>query len=58
MRGFKVGVTKYARQHQIAFDWQGRYYDHIIRDAAELGRIREYIIDNPREWGTDCFYEA
>ena len=26
VRGFKIGVTKYARQHQIAFAWQERYH--------------------------------
>jgi putative transposase len=23
--------------------WQGNYYEHIIRDAADMNRIREYI---------------
>ena len=43
VRGFKIGVTKYARQQQIAFAWQERYHDHIVRDAAECERIRTYI---------------
>jgi putative transposase len=29
--------------------WQRNYYEHIIRDKDELNRIREYIIQNPRE---------
>ena len=33
--------------------WQRNYYEHIIRDEAELNRIRRYIIDNPVQWETD-----
>jgi len=56
VRGFKIGVTKYARQHQIPFVWQERYYDHIVRDAAEFERIRKYIVENPQKWSADKFY--
>jgi putative transposase len=56
MRGFKIGVTKYARQHQIAFAWQERYHDRIVRDAAECQRIRTYIVENPQKWAVDSFY--
>jgi len=27
--------------------WQRNYYDRIVRDEEELGRIREYIANNP-----------
>ncbi len=33
--------------------WQRGYYDHIVRDEAELAAIRRYIIDNPRRWQED-----
>ncbi|MCL6473745.1 MAG: hypothetical protein K6U75_01635 [Firmicutes bacterium] len=33
--------------------WQRNYYKHIIRDAGELERIREYILNNPANWATD-----
>jgi len=32
------------------FAWQPRFYEHIIRDAAEWERIRIYIADNPANW--------
>ncbi len=32
------------------FEWQTRYYDHIVRDEAELNRIRAYIRNNPGKW--------
>jgi REP-associated tyrosine transposase len=58
VRGFKIGVTKYAREHQIPFAWQPRYHDHIIRNAAEHAHIRKYIIENPQKWSVDCFYDS
>ena len=27
--------------------WQHNYYEHIIRDAGELEKIRQYIRNNP-----------
>jgi REP element-mobilizing transposase RayT len=48
IRGFKIGVTKYANNHDIYFAWQPRFHDHIIRDEKSLNRIRKYIRDNPR----------
>ena len=50
IRGFKIGVTKFARQNNISFSWQSRYYDRIIRDTAEMNRIAEYIENNVAEW--------
>lgn len=33
--------------------WQRNYYEHVIRDAYDLNRIREYIRNNPKEWEND-----
>jgi REP element-mobilizing transposase RayT len=33
--------------------WQRNYYEHIVRDEAELRRIRQYIQDNPLHWEAD-----
>jgi REP element-mobilizing transposase RayT len=33
--------------------WQRSFYDHVIRDDAELQVIRQYIRDNPRKWQID-----
>jgi len=57
IRGFKIGVTKYAMNNNIPFEWQGRYYDHIIRDENDLNRIRKYIIKNPSKWEMDEYTE-
>ncbi len=36
--------------------WQRNYYEHIIRNDADLARIREYIATNPAQWETDALY--
>lgn len=33
--------------------WQRSYYDHIIRNDADLNRIRAYITTNPIQWELD-----
>jgi REP element-mobilizing transposase RayT len=35
--------------------WQRNYYEHVIRDANSLDRIRRYILDNPRRWHQDRY---
>jgi len=53
LRGFKSGVTVYARKYNIDFSWQERYYDRIIRNEQALNKIRQYIITNPQKWEHD-----
>lgn len=33
--------------------WQRNYHERIIRDDAELNRIRQYIVENPSNWASD-----
>ena len=33
--------------------WQRNYYEHVIRNEADLHRIRQYIADNPARWAED-----
>jgi REP element-mobilizing transposase RayT len=37
--------------------WQRNYWEHIVRDSAELGRLRAYIASNPIRWAEDQFYQ-
>jgi REP element-mobilizing transposase RayT len=53
IRGYKTGVTKYARNNNIDFGWQSRFHDHIIRNNTEYQRIKNYIINNPKNWNDD-----
>lgn len=38
--------------------WQRNYWEHIIRDEADLARIREYIHNNPLRWAEDGLHPA
>ena len=56
MAGFKSASTKRinaARGTPGARVWQRNYYDHVIRNEANLHRIRQYIADNPARWAED-----
>ena len=53
---FKSAVTKYCNENGLRFGWQSRFHDHIIRDKQEFYAIRNYIINNPRNWKQDEFY--
>lgn len=33
--------------------WHRNYYDRVVRNRMELERIREYIIENPKNWHRD-----
>jgi REP-associated tyrosine transposase len=51
IRWFKGRVTFDARKRNLGFKWQSRFHDRIIRDEKEFYFIREYIINNPVNWG-------
>ena len=53
IRGFKIGVTKYAKQHDLPFAWQTRYYDCIIFDYNSMHHIIAYIDNNVNAWEND-----
>lgn len=38
---------------RFGFQWQQRYYDHIIRNEKSLYQIRQYIENNPLKWHLD-----
>ena len=33
--------------------WQSSFYEHIIRNLADIQRVADYIEANPRRWRTD-----
>ena len=55
VRGFKIGVTKYANEHNLSFAWQPRFHDHIIRNPYEMNCIGDYISNNVVRWEEDCY---
>jgi hypothetical protein len=57
VRRFKSAVTVELRnaglvEHEQRV-WQPNYYDRVVRDDAELDRIRLYIANNPAAWRFD-----
>jgi hypothetical protein len=57
IRGYKIGVKKYATFHGIEFSWQPRYYDRIIRNQEEYERVTHYIKNNVVQWEKDRLYK-
>jgi putative transposase len=54
IRTFKGMVTTWCRKHNMdCFGWQCGYYDRVIRNEKELGKIREYIGNNVMGWELD-----
>jgi putative transposase len=56
LRSYKAAVTKHARRLGFPCGWQGRFYDHIIRNDEEYQRIVDYIVNNPKNWKDDEFF--
>ncbi len=38
------------------FKWQRSFHDSIIRDEGSFQRISNYIVNNPKNWKQDNFY--
>lgn len=52
---FKSAVTRRVRSFEPNFNWQTRFYDHIIRKQEDYDRIEHYIKNNPKNWEKDTF---
>ncbi len=45
---YKGAVTKWCMENGYKeFEWQSRFYDHVIRDQKSYERIKDYIATNP-----------
>lgn len=56
---YKSAVSKEANSQLRKKEstlWQRNYYEHVIRDEADLNRIREYVLTNPSKWIEDKYY--
>jgi putative transposase len=53
---YGIGVEQYGWPPYPSRLWQRNYYEHIVRDEAELTRIRAYIDGNPGRWTEDAEY--
>ena len=53
---YKYQTTKHINQVRDNTGtpfWQRSFYDHVIRDQAELDTIRRYVVENPLKWDLD-----
>lgn len=53
---FKAAVTARVntlRQTPGVPVWQRGFHDHIVRSEESLAAIRQYLVDNPRQWELD-----
>ncbi len=54
VRNFKGAVTRRLRAHGFVEPvWQRNYHERVIRNERELQAIRQYVVDNPRQWALD-----
>jgi len=53
---YKSALTRNAHRLGYEFDWQSRFYDHIIRKTEDYHRIAKYIENNPQNWKEDRFF--
>ena len=54
--GFKSATATRINELRGTFGarvWQRGYYEHVIRNEADLQEIREYIANNPLKWELD-----
>ncbi len=58
IRTFKAACTFRVRKTVTSdFAWEGRLYEHVIRNNSDLTRIRNYIINNPVTWHEDILHQ-
>lgn len=56
IRAFKSSVTRLLirDKRRRGSLWQRGYYEHVVREEDELGRLRPYIAENPLKWDEDA----
>ena len=50
---FKGAVTRQCHKINLNFQWQPKFYEHIINSQDDYARIKEYIANNPINWDND-----
>ena len=60
LQQYKTVCTKHIRlaSPEINFEWQTRFYDHVIRDGVSFTHISNYIRNNPKKWVEDRFHTS
>ena len=56
---YKSSVTRFVNKNNVShFRWQSRFYEHIIRNDQSYELISDYIINNPKNWKDDDFFNC
>ena len=51
VRAFKAATTRQIRTTlDPSFAWQRSYYEHVVRNPADVEHLRAYIAGNPARW--------
>jgi len=53
IRSYKSGVTRRCQELGLNIAWQSRFHDHLLRGDKVIAAVREYIRNNPMNWGVD-----
>lgn len=54
---YKGSVKRWANRNDfVDFEWQSRFYDHIIRNEKSYHNIRNYIASNTLCWDSDRYH--
>lgn len=54
---YKSSVKRFCNKNDFShFQWQSRFYEHIIRNEQSYEHITDYIINNPKNWKEDNFF--
>ena len=56
MKWFKGRVTFEIHKIHLDFQWQDGFWDNIIKDEKMYFKIKNYILNNPKNWKDDQFY--
>ncbi len=55
---YKSSVKRWCnRNDHSEFQWQSRFYEHVIRSELSYRQISDYISNNPDNWKNDKFYQ-
>lgn len=60
IRSFKSICTRHINKDfpDIQFEWQERFWEHIIKKEEDYMKIAQYIINNPKNWEDDKFNQC
>ncbi|MEI6682609.1 MAG: hypothetical protein WCO44_08275 [Bacteroidota bacterium] len=54
---YKASVKRWCNNNGYPFfQWQPRFYDHIIRNEESCRDIANYIRNNSKKWDEDRFF--